>query len=282
MTGFVTRFAPSPTGWLHRGHAFSAFIAHAAARATGGTFLLRLEDIDAGRCRPEFSEGILEDLAWLGLTWPSPVRRQSDRGEAYAAAIDALRSHHLLYRCFRTRRDVMDDIARAPHGASTPETPGPLSKDEERLRLERGDPWAWRLSLKAARYALGGFEGLYFIEDGAGPEGQHGPIGAQPEGAGDVVLARKTLGVSYHLASTIDDADQGVTHVIRGCDMFAVTHVQRLLQALLGLATPTYHHHALILRPDGKRFAKRDTAETLRGLRGRGMTPETLRFELGL
>ena len=278
---FVTRFAPSPTGWLHRGHAFSALTACAAARAVGGRFLLRLEDIDTARCRPEFADGILEDLAWLGVTWAAPVLRQSTRGAAYLAAIEALRTRGLLYRCFRTRRETLADIGRAPHEAAAPVTPGPLSADEELGRLARGDAWAWRLSLGAARRALGGFGALAFLEEGEGPRGERGVIAARPETAGDVVLARKDLGVSYHLAAVVDDAHQGVTHVIRGRDLFEAAHIQRLLQALLALPTPVYRHHPLILRPDGRRFAKRDTAETLRELRAQGVTAAALRTELG-
>jgi glutamyl-Q tRNA(Asp) synthetase len=282
VASFVTRFAPSPTGLLHRGHAFSALTAFDAAHAVGGRFLLRLEDIDTARCRPEFAKAIFEDLAWLGLNWQEPVRRQSKRAVAYAQSIEDLLSRGLLYRCFRTRREVMEGIVRAPHGVVASSTPGPLLPEEEFRRLGRGDPWAWRLSLKAARRALGGFESLAFVEEGAGPAGESGPIVAHPEAAGDVVLARKDFGVSYHLAATVDDADQGITHVIRGDDLFEAAHIQCLLQALLGLPTPLYRHHPLILRPDGKRFAKRETAETLRDLHGRGVTPEALRVELGL
>ncbi len=281
MAAFVTRFAPSPTGWLHRGHAFSALTGWAAAREAGGRFLLRLEDIDTARCRPEFSDGIFEDLAWLGVTWETPVPRQSTRGAAYVAAIDALRSRGLLYRCFRTRKETMADIGRAPHGAAAPVTPGPLPAAEESERLARGDPWAWRLSLDASRQSLGGFEALCFVEEGEGPRGERGAIAARPGTAGDVVLARKDLGVSYHLAAVVDDAHQGVTHVIRGRDLLEAAHIQCLLQALLGLPTPIYRHHPLILRPDGKRFAKRDTAETLRELRAQGVPAAALRAELG-
>ncbi len=283
MTGadFVTRFAPSPTGRLHRGHAFSALTAREATRRAGGRFLLRIEDIDAGRCRPEFEAALLEDLRWLGLSWEEPVTRQSERAAAYARTLQSLRDRGLLYRCFRTRKDSLEDISRAPHGPAEPLAPGPLPTGEEARLLARGLPFAWRLSLAAAREALGGFSNLAFQEEGAGPEGQHGLIAADPGLAGDVVLARKDLGVSYHLAVVIDDAAQGVTHVIRGEDLFAAAHVQRLLQALLDLPTPIYRHHRLLLRPDGKRFAKRDTAEILADLRARGVTPEGLRAKLG-
>ena len=278
---FVTRFAPSPTGLLHRGHAFSALIASAAARDAGGRFLLRLEDIDAARCRPEFETAILEDLAWLGLSWEAPVVRQSERLAAYGGALGCLRGRGLLYRCFRTRKETLDDIGRAPHGAARAPAPGPLPPDEEERLLAEGRPFAWRLSLAAAEGAIDGFSRLTFQEEGRGPTTEHGLISARPELSGDVILARKDLGVSYHLAVVVDDACQGVTHVIRGCDLFAAAHIQRLLQALLGLPTPVYRHHPLLLRPDGKRFAKRDTAETLADLRARGVTAKALRAELG-
>jgi glutamyl-Q tRNA(Asp) synthetase len=279
---FVTRFAPSPTGLAHRGHAFSALTAFQAARDAGGEFLLRLEDIDTVRCRPAFEAALLADLAWLGLTWPTPVWRQSPRMAAYEEAIEKLKRLGVLYRCFRTRRDILDDIARAPHGAapSPPRSARPTDA-EERQWLAEARPYAWRLSLDAAAEVLDGFAGLLFEETGSGPGGERGLIMPRPELGGDVILARKDLGVSYHLAVVVDDAAQGVTHVIRGEDLFAATHTQRVIQALLGLPTPTYRHHRLLLRPDGKRFAKRDTSETLADLRARGVTAEALRAELG-
>lgn len=276
---FVTRFAPSPTGHLHRGHAFSALTAHRAALDAGGRFLLRIEDIDATRCRPEYDAAILEDLTWLGLAWETPVRRQSEHLTDYHAAIDVLRARGLVYRCFKTRKEI--DIGRAPHEPVVPYVGAPLPADEEDARLGRGEAFAWRLSLAAARAALGGFETLTFVEDGAGPDGETGVIQARPETAGDIVLARKDVGVAYHLAVVHDDALQGVTHVIRGQDLFEAAHIQRLLQALLDLPTPTYRHHGLLLGPDGRRYAKRDKAETLRELRAAGMAPEALRAELG-
>jgi glutamyl-Q tRNA(Asp) synthetase len=277
---FVTRFAPSPTGLLHRGHAFSALTAFEAAQAAGGRFVLRIEDIDATRSRPEFDAAILEDLAWLGLGWETPVRRQSQHLADYQAAIDTLRAKGLTYRCFRTRRDL--DIGRAPHGAAAPFVGAPLPPDEEAARLAKGDAFAWRLSLDAARTALGGFDNLAFVEHGAGPHGETGLIAARPDLAGDIVLARKDVGVAYHLAVVLDDALQGITEVIRGHDLFEAAHIQRLLQALLDLPTPDYRHHRLLVGPDGKRYAKRDKAETLRELRAAGMTPERLRAEMGL
>ena len=276
---FTTRFAPSPTGLLHRGHAFSALTAFEAARVAGGRFVLRIEDIDATRSRPEYDVAILEDLAWLGLDWEQPVRRQSEHLADYHAAIDVLRERGLVYRCFRTRKEL--DIGRAPHEPQTPFNGGALPSAEEAERLARGEAFAWRLSLVAAKDALGGFEALAFVEDGAGPNGEAGLIAALPETAGDIVLARKDVGVAYHLAVVLDDALQDITHVIRGEDLFEAAHIQRLLQALLGLPTPTYRHHRLLIGPDGKRYAKRDKAQTLRELRAAGVTPATLRDEMG-
>lgn len=278
---FATRFAPSPTGRLHRGHAYSALTAFEAARAAGGRFVLRIEDIDATRCRPEFEAGIYEDLGWLGLDWETPVLRQSDHLGDYEAALAGLTDRGLTYRCFRTRREVAQAMASAPHGAMESFTGGPLPAEEEARRLAAGEPFAWRLSLEAARAALRGFENLTFVEEGEGPAGEHGLIAARPALGGDVVLARKDVGVAYHLAVTVDDARQGISHVIRGQDLFEATHVQRLLQALLGLPEPTYRHHRLLLGADGKRLAKRDRAETLESLRQRGVTPAELRRELG-
>ncbi|WP_165188427.1 tRNA glutamyl-Q(34) synthetase GluQRS [Caulobacter soli] len=277
---FATRFAPSPTGLLHRGHAFSALTAFDAARVENGRFVLRVEDIDATRSRPEFEAAILEDLAWLGLAWEQPVRRQSEHLADYHRAIDVLRDKGLVYRCFRTRKEL--DIGRAPHEPATPFVGGPLHPDEEAARLDRGEAFAWRLSLDAARGALGGFDHLSFVEQGAGPDGETGLIQARPETVGDIVLARKDVGVAYHLAVVLDDALQGITQVIRGHDLFEAAHIQRLLQALLDLPTPTYRHHRLLVGPDGKRYAKRDKAQTLRELRAAGVTPGQLRAEMGL
>jgi glutamyl-Q tRNA(Asp) synthetase len=280
---FATRFAPSPTGRLHKGHAFSALTAWSAAKATGGRFVLRIEDIDPTRCRPEHEAAILEDLAWLGLDWETPVRRQSDHLADYAAVIEALRARDLLYRCFRTRKEILDHIGNAPHGASEAVRPGPHPAHEEARLLEEGQPFAWRLSLDRARDALGGaaWTGLHFIEQGAGPNGESGIVPVRPDAAGDVVLARKDTGVAYHLAVTHDDALQGIDHVIRGEDLFEATHVQRLLQALMGWPAPTYRHHRLLTGPDGRRYAKRDQSATLAELRAGGLTAEALRAELG-
>jgi glutamyl-Q tRNA(Asp) synthetase len=280
---FTTRFAPSPTGRLHRGHAVSALTAHAAAKAAGGRFLLRIEDIDRTRSRPSFEAAILEDLAWLGLEWETPVRRQSEHMDDYRRALDGLIERGLAYRCFRTRREVLDDIGRAPHGPEESFRGGPLPVAEDARRLAAGEAFAWRLSLDAARAALGedAWQALSFVEEGRGPAGEHGVIRAQPERAGDVVLARKDVGVAYHLAVATDDALQGVSHVIRGQDLHEAAHIQRLLQALLGLPTPVYRHHPLLLAEDGRRLAKRDRAETLGDIRARGVSAAQLRAELG-
>jgi glutamyl-Q tRNA(Asp) synthetase len=279
----ASRFAPSPTGLLHKGHALSALTADQVARDLGGRLILRIEDIDAERSRQEFEAAIYEDLAWLGLEWETPVRRQSDHLEDYAAALERLRGRDLVYRCFKTRAEVLADIGRAPHEAPPAYVGAPLAQAEEAQRLAAGEAFAWRLSIAAARAALGtSWDELDFVEDGLGPNGEHGRQRARPRLAGDVILGRKGLGVAYHLAVVVDDALQGVTHVVRGQDLFEAVPVQRLLQALLDLPTPVYHHHRLLLGADGKRLAKRDRPETLRALRGSGVTPAELRAELGL
>ncbi len=280
---FATRFAPSPTGRLHKGHAFSALTAWRAAKDVGGRFVLRIEDIDPTRCRPEFEAGIYEDLAWLGLDWETPVRRQSDHLAAYAAVVEALNRRGLLYRCFRTRKEILDAIGDAPHGPAEAARPGPHPAEEEAQLLAEGRPFAWRLSLDRAKQTLGGaaWDTLSFIEEGSGPDGETGVIKARPETAGDVVLARKDAGTAYHLAVTHDDALQGISHVIRGQDLFEATHIQRLIQALMDWPAPVYRHHRLLAGPDGRRYAKRDRSVTLAELREGELTPEALRAELG-
>ncbi len=276
---FVTRFAPSPTGRLHRGHAFSALTAWTAAMAAGGRFLLRIEDIDADRCRPEYEASIYRDLIWLGLDWEEPVRRQSEHLVDYEAALERLRARGLVYRCFRTRKEVARAIASAPHGPSEDAqalTAGPLHPHEEDRFLEEDRPFAWRLSMAAARAALGpAWDGLSYDEE------RRGRLAVDPGAGGDVVLARKGLGVAYHLAVVVDDALQGVTQVIRGEDLIEAVPVQRLLQELLGLPEPGYRHHELILDAEGRRFAKRRGGETVSDLRAAGMDPAVLRGELG-
>lgn len=278
---FVTRFAPSPSGLLHLGHAFSALTAWRAAQHAGGRFLLRIEDIDEGRSRPAFEAAIAEDLAWLGVTWEAPARRQSEHIEAYRPALAALRERGLLYRCYRTRRDRLADIGRAPHGPAPAHSGGPLAPSQEARCLADGRPFAWRLSVAAARAELGDLSSLDFLDEGAGPQGEHGRIAAEPEQLGDVILGRKDGAVAYHLAVVVDDALQGVTHVIRGCDLFEAARIQRLLQALLNLPTPTYHHHRLLLDTDGRRLSKRDGGSTIAGLRAAGTTPAEVWAKFG-
>lgn len=285
----VTRFAPSPTGRLHLGHAHSALTAFTAARAAGGRLLLRIEDIDQGRCRPEFDAALIEDLAWLGLAHETPVRRQSEHLADYAAVLDRLRAMGVVYRCFRTRREIAEAAASAPHAPG--EGPDgvifrgpdrPMSTSEESARLGAGEPYAWRLSLSCSQAVLGEeFARLAFIEEGGGPNGERGGIIARPELCGDVILARKDAGTSYHLAVVHDDALQDVSHVIRGADLFFATHIHVLLQRLLGLPTPVYRHHALIVGADGRRLAKRDHSVTLADLRAAGRTPEEVRALAG-
>lgn len=258
-------------------------LGHRLAQDAGGQWLLRIEDIDPTRCRPEFEAGILADLAWLALDWPRPVRRQSEHLEEYAGVVDTLRQRGLLYRCFRTRKALMDSIGNAPHGTVEAARPGPHPAHEEAAMLDQGLPFAWRLSLDRGRAELGDavWNDLSFVEEGLGPNDETGRIQARPETAGDVILARKDAGTAYHLAVTHDDALQGVTHVIRGHDLFEATHIQVLIQTLMGWPTPVYHHHRLLTGPDGRRYAKRDRSVTLAELRAGGMTPEALRAELG-
>lgn len=274
---FVTRFAPSPTGYLHLGHAYSALTAFDAARDAGGRFVLRIEDIDQGRARPEFETAIFEDLAWLGIEWEEPVRRQSEHMSSYADVLTGLIERELVYRDFRTRREIAEAIASAPHGESGEVfTGGALPPDEEKAKLDEGEAFAWRLSLKKARAALGPAYFALVFED------ETGRVRAEPDKLGDVVLARKDFPTSYHIASVWDDALQGVTHVIRGEDLRESAHLQVLLQKLLDLPQPIYRHHKLILGADGKRLAKRDQAATLRALRESGKTPEDVRAMLEL
>jgi glutamyl-Q tRNA(Asp) synthetase len=274
----VTRFAPSPTGYLHLGHAYVAIAAHDAAR--GGRFLLRIEDIDLARARPEYETAILDDLAWLGLRWEEPVLRQSARFDAYGNPLDRLDAQGLLYPCFCTRAEIASEIARAseaphgPEGAHYPGTCRGLSAVTRAARIVSGTPYALRLDVVEAVRRAGA---LSFAEEGCGPAGEHGIIVVDPLQFGDIVLARKEMPTSYHLAVVVDDAYQGVTLVTRGNDLFGATHVQRLLQALLDLPTPTYVHHRLVLDAQDRKFSKRDKAVTLRELRAQGETPDSIR-----
>jgi len=274
----VTRFAPSPTGYLHLGHAFAAIAAHDSAQ--GGRFLLRIEDIDLARARPDYEAAIYEDLTWLDLGWEEPVLRQSTRFAAYRAALDSLDAQGLIYRCFCTRTEIANEIARAseaPHGPEGAHYPGTCRGLSANVRAElvaSGAPHALRLDVGEAARRVGA---LSFVEKGHGPAGEHGMIAADPLQFGDIVLARKETPTAYHLAAVVDDAFQGVTLVTRGGDLFAATHVQRLLQALLDLPTPHYAHHRLILDAQGSKFSKRDKAATLRDLRTQGETPQSIR-----
>lgn len=272
----ITRFAPSPTGLLHLGHAHSALF---AARAAGaGRFLVRLEDIDPGRCRREFEAAILDDLAWLGLEWERPVRRQSEHLDDYAAALARLEALGVIYPCFCTRKDIQDEITRAghaPHGPDGVLYPGTcrrLDPARAAARREAGESFALRIDMERAAAMAGP---LHWHDRAAGRQA------ADPAAFGDVVLARKDTPTSYHLAVTVDDAVQGVTLVTRGADLFAATHVHRLLQALLGLPVPDYHHHRLLTDESGRRFAKRDRSLTIAALRQAGHSPAELRRMAG-
>jgi glutamyl-Q tRNA(Asp) synthetase len=277
----ITRFAPSPTGYLHLGHAYSAWRGWELARQTGGRFLLRIEDIDPTRSRQAFVEAIQEDLSWLGLSWEAPVRHQSQHLSDYAAALSRLEAQGLLYPCFCSRNDIAAEIARsgvAPHGPEGALYPGicrRLPAEERTNRMMAGDAYALRLDMAKA---VGVAPNLDWWDETAGVRR------ATPERFGDVVLARKETPTSYHLAVVVDDALQGVTDVTRGVDLLEATDVHRLLQSLLGLPTPRYRHHALITDADGRRLAKRDQAETLRALRERGVRAADLlqRFKTGL
>lgn len=282
----VTRFAPSPTGYLHLGHAYAALFAERAARAGNGRFLLRIEDIDTGRCRGEFEQAIYQDLSWLGLAWEQPVRRQSDCLAEYEPALQRLDRLGLLYPCFCTRKEIKAEIAAAhtaPHlvqigtqmGPDGPLYPGTcrnLSLSERENRIENGESFALRLDMTRACQHTGPL----FWHDL-----DKGRIIATPEIFGDIVLARKDIPTSYHLSVTLDDHLQGVSLVTRGEDLFAATHVHRLLQKSLGLVTPIYHHHGLLKTEDGQRLAKRDKAQTIRSLRDKGHTPKAVQALAG-
>lgn len=267
-----TRFAPSPTGELHLGHAYSAVLAHEAARGAGGRFLIRIDDIDGSRSRAEFADASLADLRWLGLEWDGDPVRQSARLGDYAAALDDLRARGLVYPCFCTRADIAASLS-APHGPSGAIYPGTCRNfsDAERAQRIVAEPHCWRLDMARAVSLAGD---LQWEEAGQGMRA------ADSQAHGDIVLARKDAPASYHLASTLDDAAMAVTHVIRGVDLIASTDVHRLLQALLGLPTPLYRHHPLVCGPDGKRLAKRDAAASLASLRAAGIDGLSLAADL--
>jgi len=270
----VTRFAPSPTGYLHLGHAHSALVGWHRATAETGRFLLRIEDIDPARCRPEFEAAILEDLGWLGLDWEQPVRRQSDHPADYQGALDRLRGLGVLYPCFCSRKDIAAAVI-APHGPEGPIYPGTcraLPTELARARQERGDPYALRLDVAKTQAMTGP---LTFQDQ------REGAVVARPETLGDVVLARRDAPASYHLCVTVDDHLQGVTLVTRGVDLFHATHIHRLLQAILDLNVPTYLHHLLLTNAAGERLSKRDGAVAIQALRRAGRSAAEVRALAG-
>lgn len=276
----TTRFAPSPTGWLHLGHAFAAWFAWNEARTADGRFLLRMEDIDGTRSRPEYEAGIVEDLRWLGLDFDEPVRRQSEHWEDYRAALARLEEMELLYPCFCTRKAIQEEVARmaqAPHGPDGVLYPGTcrgLSAGERERRIASGEAYALRLDVAAARIQVG--------NELRWQDTERGEFTARPEVFGDVVLARKETPTSYHLAVVVDDALQEVTLVTRGEDLLEATHVHRLLQALLDLPVPVWKHHRLITNEVGRRLAKRDESRALRSLRESGWSAQQVWQELGV
>ncbi len=282
MTEAVLRFAPSPTGHLHLGHAYAALFCDAEARRLGGSWLLRIEDIDPQRCRPEFETALIEDLGWLGLSWPEPVRRQSEHLSDHQAALDRLRAMGLVYPCFCTRAEVQAELTAmfgaphlAPAGPCGPLYPGTcrgLDAGEAAERIAAGAPHGWRLN---SSRAAGQAEALVFDDV------DMGRAQARPELLGDALLARKDVPTSYHLAVVVDDGLQGITHVTRGEDLRPATHLHRLLQALLGLPPPIYRFHPLLTNGQGVRLSKRDRATSLRDLRAAGATPEGIREQLG-
>ncbi|MBM3528569.1 MAG: tRNA glutamyl-Q(34) synthetase GluQRS [Alphaproteobacteria bacterium] len=293
MTTPVFRFAPSPNGYLHLGHALSALMNFDMARAAGGRLLLRIEDIDATRCRPEYETAIYEDLAWLGIEWDAPVRRQSEHFAEYRVALDRLAALRLTFPGFESRaeiarmvadRDVRERWPRDPDGV--PLYPGAargISEAERAAHIAGGEPYAIRLDMaKALEWVGERREPLRWTETGSGPAGETGTVAADPAAWGDVILGRKDTPTSYHLAVAVDDALQGVTHVVRGQDLFHATSVHRLLQALLGLPEPVYCHHRLILDADGRKLSKSTRATGLRELRAQGATAGDIRRLAGL
>lgn len=289
MTGPVFRFAPSPNGRLHLGHAYSTLLNQKMATESGGRFLLRIEDIDTTRCTAELEQAIYDDLHWLGLCWEEPVRRQSDHFDDYRKALQQLIAMELVYPAFLSRSEVRARIAAAraegrdwpldPDG--TPHYPTEeryLSQKEQQTRMASGTPFAWRLNMAKAIETAG--SDLFWQESGAGPSGETGLIRAEPARWGDVVIARKETPTSYHLSVTLDDAAQAITHVVRGRDLFHATSVHRLLQRLLDLPEPLYHHHDLILAEDGHKLSKSRSDTSLAALRAQGWTANDIRVWL--
>ena len=285
----ILRFAPSPNGYLHLGHAYSALLNYDMARELGGRLLLRIDDIDAARCRPDYEAAIYEDLGWLGIIWEQGVRRQSEHLDDYRAALAKLEVRGLLYPSFESRSEINALVAERDRRGQWPRDPDgvplypgrarQLSQAERERRRAAGEPFALRLAMDAAVARAGV---LTWSETGMGPQGQSGLVTAAPQMWGDVVLARKDMPTSYHLAVAIDDALQGVTDVVRGRDLFWSTSIHRLLQALLGLPEPTYHHHKLILDGGGRKLSKSTSATSLRELRAGGATAADIRRMVGL
>jgi glutamyl-Q tRNA(Asp) synthetase len=285
----VFRFAPSPNGYLHLGHAYSALLNFDSARRSGGRFLLRIENIDATRCRPEFEAAIYQDLAWLGIAWETPVRRQSEHLADYRDALEKLAAEGLIYPSFESRAEIAELVARREADAPWPRDPDGaplypgvarlLVPDERARLLASGMPYALRLDMAAASARAGN---LGWTEHGEGPAGETGAVAAQPEMWGDVILARKETPTSYHVSVVIDDALQGVTEVVRGQDLFWSTSVHRLLQQLLGLPQPAWRHHRLVLDSEGRKLAKSTAATALRELRAGGAAPADIRRLVGL
>jgi len=285
----VFRFAPSPNGYLHLGHAYSALLNFDLARQAGGRLLLRIEDIDTARCRPEFESAIYQDLAWLGTGWEEPVRRQSEHFSEYRDAVERLAAQGLIYPSFESRAEVAKLVAQREANAPWPRDPDgaplypgaakSLSPDARARLLESGAPYALRLDMAAACARAGD---LTWIERGEGPDGERGVVAARPEAWGDVILARKETPTSYHLSVVVDDASQGVTEVVRGRDLFWSTSVHRLLQQLLGLPAPAYLHHRLVRDRAGRKLSKSTEATGLRELRAAGATPADIRRLAGL
>jgi len=285
----VFRFAPSPNGYLHLGHAYSALLNFDSARRSGGRFLLRIEDIDTIRCRPEFEAAIYQDLGWLGITWEQPVRRQSEHLAAYRDAVEKLSAQGLIFPAFESRAEIARLVAKEEAQAPWPRDPDgtllypgvakSLSPDQRARLLGSGIPYALRLDMAAARARTGD---LGWTEQGEGPDGETGAVAARPQAWGDVILARKETPTSYHLSVVIDDALQGVTEVVRGRDLFWSTSVHRLLQRLLDLPEPAYRHHRLILDGGGRKLSKSTQATGLRELRAGGATPADIRRLVGL
>lgn len=284
----VFRFAPSPNGYLHLGHAYSALLNFDLARQEGGRFLLRIEDIDATRCRPEFEAAIYEDLGWLGICWETPVRRQSEHLAAFREAVEKLSSRGLIYPAFESRAEIARLVAEREAGEAWPRDPDgaplypgvakSLSGQVRRQLIEQGVPYALRLDMAAA---LAQVSDLSWVEHGAGPNGETGVVAARPQAWGDVILARKETPTSYHLSVVIDDALQGVTDVVRGQDLFWSTSVHRLLQSLLGIPQPAYRHHRLVLDSAGQKLSKSTRSTALRELRREGATLADIRSLLG-